>query len=419
MLILRMPGKTYRWHCRRTYKLMCMVRWNLWRWDCCPSPSSMALQDRNTGTRTTRHGGMRLVAARAGKRAPCRGRRHCCAGHRTWRTRRFGMRHNFLVTGASGFVGKSLCAELLRRGYAIRAAVRSGNARIDNVEQAIVGSIGGGTDWSAALRGVDVVIHLAARVHVMRETAGDPLAEFLEVNLHGTENLARQAARAGIKRLVYISSIKVNGEGCPHPLPLSHGERGERVYRESDAPNPQGPYAVSKWQAEQALRQVAQETGLEVVIVRLPLVYGPGVKGNFIRLLKVVDKGIPMPLAGVRNKRSLIYLGNLVDALIICASHPAAAGRTYLVSDGEDIPTPELIRRLVRAMGHPAGLFPLPPGLLKLGGRLLGKAGQVARLLGSLRVDTEKIRRELDWQPPYSMQQGLQATADWYRHHPG
>jgi len=317
------------------------------------------------------------------------------------------MRHNFLITGASGFVGRSLCAELLRQGYAIRAAVRSEDARIDNVEQAIVGSIGGGTDWTDALRGVDVVVHLAARVHIMRETAGDPLAEFLEVNLHGTENLARQAARAGVKRLVYISSIKVNGEST----------KGQ-PFSESDVPDPQGPYAVSKWQAEQALHRVAQEAGLEVVIVRPPLVYGPGVKGNFIRLLAAVDKGIPLPLASVRNKRSLIYLGNLVDALIICASHPAAAGRTYLVSDGEDIPTPELIRRLGRAMGHPAGLFPLPPGLLKLGGRLLGKAGQVERLLGSLRVDSEKIRRELDWRPPYSMQQGLQATADWYRHHP-
>ena len=325
------------------------------------------------------------------------------------------MRHNFLITGASGFVGRSLCAELLRQGYAIRTAVRSEDARIDNVEQAIVGSIGGGTDWSAALRGVDVVIHLAARVHVMRETAGDTLAEFLEVNLHGTENLARQAARAGVKRLVYISSIKVNGEGCPHPLLLSHGERGERVYRESDAPNPQGPYAVSKWQAEQALHRVAKETGLEVVIVRPPLVYGPGVKGNFIKLLVAVDKGIPLPLASVRNKRSLIYLGNLVDALIACATHPTAAGQTYLVSDGEDISTPGLLRLLGAAMGHPARLLPCPPALLKLAGRLTGKTEQVERLLGSLRVDSGNIRRELGWVPPYTLRQGLRATGEWYR----
>ena len=325
---------------------------------------------------------------------------------------------SLLVTGANGFVGSALCVEAALRGHNVRAALRS-HAPVAGAKDVVaVGDIDGQTDWHAALHGIDVIIHLAARVHVMREAAADPLAAFRSVNVQGTENLARQAARAGVKRLVYVSSIKVNGEGCPHPLPLSHGERGERVYRESDAPNPQGPYAVSKWQAEQALQRIARETGLEVVIIRPPLIYGPGVKGNFISLLAAIERGIPLPVASVHNKRSLIYLGNLVDALILCAVHPAAAGKTYLVSDGEDIPTPELIRRLGRAMGHPAGLFPLPPGLLKLGGRLLGKAGQVERLLGSLRVDSEKIRRELDWRPPYSMQQGLQATADWYRHHP-
>lgn len=309
------------------------------------------------------------------------------------------MRHNFLVTGANGFVGKYLCAELCRRGQSVRAAVRFEAARIDNVELAAVGSIGGGTDWAAALRDVDVVIHLAARVHIMRETAGDPLAEFLEVNLHGTENLARQAVRAGVKRLVYVSSIKVNGESTVG-----------QPFSEPDNPDPQGPYAVSKWQAEQALQRIAQETGLEVVIVRPPLVYGPGVKGNFAQMLKVLAKGIPLPLALVRNLRSLIYVENLVDALITCATHPATAGKTYLVSDGEDISTPELLRRLGRTMGHPARLFPLPPGLLKLGSMLFGKAEQVERLLGSLRVDSGKMRRELGWQPPYTLEQGLHAT---------
>ena len=330
------------------------------------------------------------------------------------------MRHNFLVTGASGFVGRSLCAELLRQGYAIRAAVRSGNARIDNVEQAIVGPIGGGTDWTDALRGVDVVVHLAARVHVMRETAGDPLAEFLEVNLHGTENLARQAARAGVKRLVYVSSIKVNGESTLSPgrpprrlSPVDVG--GERnAFTESDIPNPQDPYGLSKWQAEQALHRVAKETGLEVVIVRPPLVYGAGVKGNFAQMLKVLARGVPLPLAGARNLRSLIYVENLVDALIACATHPAATGQTYLVSDGEDISTPGLLRQLGAAMGHPARLLPCPPALLKLAGRLTGKDEQVERLLGSLQVDSGKIRRELNWTPPYTLQQGLQATADLY-----
>ncbi|MDP1996654.1 MAG: SDR family oxidoreductase [Gallionella sp.] len=307
----------------------------------------------------------------------------------------------FLVTGANGFVGRALCAELLRRGYAIRAAVRSEDARIDNVEQAIVGPIGSGTDWATALRDVDVVIHLAARVHVMRETAGDPLAEFLEVNLHGTENLARQAARAGVKRLVYVSSIGVNGLQTASGKPFS----------ESDAPNPHNAYALSKLEAEQILSRISAETGLEIVIVRPPLVYGGNAPGNFAQMVKTLKRGIPLPLASVRNKRSLIYLGNLVDALILCATAPEASGKTYLVSDGKDVSTPELLRQLGAAMRRPARLFPCPPTLLKLAGRLTGKSVQVERLLGSLQVDSNKIRQELDWQPPYTLEQGLHATA--------
>lgn len=309
-----------------------------------------------------------------------------------------------LITGASGFVGRSLCVEAIRRGLCVRGAVRSRHQLPAGVAPAIVGPIDGKTDWTDALKDVDVVIHLAARVHVMRETAGDPLAEFLEVNLYGTENLARQAVRAGVKRFIYISSIKVNGESTEaHP------------FSETDNPNPQDPYAISKWQAEQALQRIAQETGLEVVIVRPPLVYGPEVKGNFARMLKVLAKGIPLPLASVRNLRSLIYVENLVDALITCATHPAAAGQTYLVSDGEDISTPDLLRQLGVAMGHPVRLFPCPPALLKLAGRWTGKGEQVERLLDSLRVDSSKIRRELNWTPPYTLEQGLRATAAWYR----
>ena len=319
------------------------------------------------------------------------------------------------VTGANGFVGHALCRQAVAQGFRVRGATRTACPMGNGVENVGVCALGKSTNWIAALEGVDVVIHLAARVHVMKDEATDPLAKFLAVNLHGTENLARQAVRAGVKRLVYVSSIKVNGEGCPHPLPLSHGERGERVYRESDAPNPQGSYAVSKWQAEQALRQVAQETGLEVVIVRPPLVYGAGVKGNFIQMLKVLAKGIPLPLASVRNLRSLVYVGNLADALILCATHPAAAGQTYLVSDGEDVSTPGLLRQLGDAMGRPARLFPWPPALLKLAGRMVGKADQVERLLGSLRVDSGNIRRELGWVPPYTLRQGLRATGEWYR----
>ena len=311
----------------------------------------------------------------------------------------------FLITGANGFVGKPLCAELLRRGQSVCAAVRVAGSPNENIEMAAIGSIDGTTDWTIALRGVDVVIHLAARVHVMSDTAANPHAEFLKVNLHGTANLARQAAQAGVKRLVYVSSIKVNGEET----------RDGENFSETDRPAPQDPYAVSKWEAEQALHRVAGETGLEVVIVRPPLVYGPGVKGNFIRLLAVVDKGIPLPLASVRNQRSLIYLGNLVDTLIACASHPAAAGKTYLVRDGEDISIPDLVRQMAIGLEKPARLFPMPVKLLRGLGRLFGKLESVDRIVGSLCINDDLLRKELGWKPRFTLQQGLQTTTAWYR----
>ena len=239
----------------------------------------------------------------------------------------------------------------------------------------------------------------------MEDMAADPLAEFLKVNAQGTANLARQAAAAGGKRLVDVSSIKGNGEQTSETQPFA----------ESDPPDPQDAYAVSKWQAEQALHGIAHETGLEVVIVRTPLVYGPGVKGNFIRLLAAVDKGIPMPLAGVRNKRSLIYLDTLAGALILCASHPAAAGKTYLVRDGEDVSMPELVRQIAAGLGKSARLFPLPVGLLRGLGGLFGKLESIERMTSSLRVNDDLIRRELGWKPAFTLQQGLQATADWYK----
>lgn len=306
---------------------------------------------------------------------------------------------NFLVTGANGFVGKVLCSELRANGLTVRAAVRTENFSDSDVVR--VGALDEQTDWTNALLGVDVVIHLAARVHVMTDKASNPLAEFCRVNVAGTENLARQAVLAGVKRLVYVSSIKVNGEAT----------MGSDVLSETSSPNPQDPYGVSKYEAEQALQRVAAETGLEVVIVRPPLVYGAGVKGNFAQMLKVLARGIPLPLASVNNRRSLIYVGNLVDTLILCATHPKAAGQTYLVSDGEDISTPDLLRELGDAMGHPARLLPCPQALLTLAGRMTGKADQIERLLGSLRIDSGKICRELDWTPPYTLPQGLQLTA--------
>jgi nucleoside-diphosphate-sugar epimerase len=325
-----------------------------------------------------------------------------------------------LVTGAGGFVGRPLCEELLHRGYQVKAAVRALGRFPAGMESVAVGAIDGETDWTDALCDVDTVIHLAARVHVMKDSAADPLAEFLKVNLHGTANLAQQVARAGVKRLVYVSSVKVNGESTsasatltPGPSSVSGGG-GQNIFTESDNPNPQDPYGVSKWQAEQALRRIAQETGLEIVIVRPPLVYGPGVKGNFVSLLAAINQGIPLPLAGAHNARSLVYVGNLVDALIVCATHPAAAGQTYLVSDGEDVSTARLVETIASALGRNSRSFYFPPVLLRAAATLLGRAGQMDRLFGSLRVSDEKIRAELGWSPPYTLEQGLRETTVWY-----
>jgi nucleoside-diphosphate-sugar epimerase len=274
----------------------------------------------------------------------------------------------------------------------------------DGVEVVTVGEIDGDTDWMHALRGVDVVVHTAARVHVMKENAADPRAEFLKVNLHGTENLARQAASAGVKRLVYVSSIGVNGRLNYETSPFTG----------ADDPHPHNAYSDSKWQAEQALHRIAQQTGLQVVIVRPPLVYGPTTRGNFPRLLAAIDKGIPLPLKGAKSLRSLVYVGNLVDALIACATHPAAAGQTYLVRDGEDVTTATLAEKIAGALGRNNRAYYFPPGLLRTVAALLGRAEQVDSLFGSLRVNDDKLREELAWAPPYSMEQGLRATADWY-----
>jgi len=299
----------------------------------------------------------------------------------------------FFVTGASGFVGSALSSELRMRGIDVQS--------ISRAQQEIDKS----TDWQDALQGISVVIHLAARVHVMHENKADPLAEFRKVNVEGTEHLARSAAAAGVKRLVYVSSIKVNGEETI----------GGQRYSEESAPFTKDPYGISKWEAEQALQRVAAETGLEVVIIRPPLVYGVGVKGNFAQMLSVVSRRIPLPFAAVKNQRSLIYVGNLVDALISCAIHPAAAGKTYLACDGEDISTPALLNRLGNEMGCPARLFQCPTWLLSMMGKIASRSDQLLRLMGSLQIDSHKIRSELNWKPPYRLQQGLQKTAEWYR----
>lgn len=315
------------------------------------------------------------------------------------------MDKKFLITGANGFIGQVLCDELLRQGHSVRAAVRSENSLlIGNIEAVIVGSIDGETDWTDVLRGVDIVIHLAARVHVIEDSSPNPLAEYLKVNLHGTTNLAKQAATAGVKRFVYVSSIKVNGEYTNEGQPFT----------ESNNPQPQDDYAISKWKAEQALMRISQETGLEVVIVRPPLVYGPSVKANFLNLIGLIHRGIPLPFGSIKNQRSLLYVGNLTDVLITCATHPAAAGQTFLVSDGEDISTSELVGQLADCMTKSKKSIRCPVWFLKVAGSVIGKASSMERLLGNLQIDNSTIRKRLDWKPKFTIRQGLQSTVEWY-----
>jgi nucleoside-diphosphate-sugar epimerase len=312
---------------------------------------------------------------------------------------------NLLVTGANGFIGYKLCEKVLNTGWHVRGTVRPSTYRNNlpsGVDVVPIEEIGPLTDWSKVMSGVDTVVHLAARVQVINDIAADVSDAYGSVNVAGTERLARMVAACGIRRFIYLSTVKVNGEGKPSP------------YTEKDNPTPIDPYGISKWESEKRLHEIIKHTGLEVVILRPPLVYGPGVKANFLRLLNVVERGIPLPLANINNDNSLIYLENLLDAIVTCVNHPKAAGQTFLVSDGEDVSTPELIRRINSALGRPARLFPFPPVMLKMAGIITGKSVAIDRLLGSLTVDCSKIRRELDWQAPFSMEQGLGETAKWY-----
>lgn len=315
----------------------------------------------------------------------------------------------WLITGGTGFVGRALTSCALVQGHDVRLAFRRPHAAADgavSVEAVAIGSLSLDTDWSAALRNVEKVVHLAARVHVMNNKSSDPLSEFRRVNVDGTANLARQAAAAGVRRFVFMSSIKVNGEftqeGCP--------------FTADDAPAPEDPYGVSKHEAEQVLRQIAADTGMEVVIIRPPLVYGPGVKANFESMMRWLDHGVPLPLAAVtKNRRSLVALDNLVDLIVTCLNHPAAPNQTFLVSDGEDLSTADLLRRMGSALGHPARLFFMPPALLKLGATVVKKPGIYQRLCGSLQLDISKTRELLGWIPPVSVDEGLQRAAQGFR----
>ena len=311
-----------------------------------------------------------------------------------------------LLTGANGFVGQHLGAYLVKQGHQVIATSRHSNAVFDYTPAHVinVGDIDVNTDWTTALKGVEVVIHLAARVHVMREKAADPLLEFRRMNAEGTLRLAQQAAETGVRRLVYLSSIKVNGEET-----ISH------PFTEQDETIPEDPYARSKWEAEQHLMDVAAQTGLEVSIIRPPLVYGPGVRGNFLRLLGLAAKAWPMPLANIDNRRSLVGIKNLCNLIELCTHHPRAAGEVFLVSDGHDISTPELIRLLAKMMSRPCRLWPFPTSFLAIASKLLGQQGVWERLAGSLQVDISKAQQQLGWEPPFTLEQGLADTADWYQ----
>lgn len=303
-----------------------------------------------------------------------------------------------LVTGASGFVGSALVQRLAGNRRAVRAAFRREVVPPPaGAQGVVVGDLAPMQEWGAALQGVALVVHAAARVHVMRDTAADPLEEFRRVNVAGTLNLARQAAAAGVHRFVFISSVKVNGEST-HP---------DKPFSEADAPAPQDPYGHSKLEAEQGLRALALQCGMEVTIIRPPLVYGPAVRANFAALMRAVAHGVPLPLASINNRRSMVALDNLLDLIEICLDHRAAANQTFLVSDGSDLSTSALIRGLAQAMGKSPRMFVCHPALLHFAARIAGKADAMDRLCGNLQVDITKVETLLGWRPPVSVDEGL------------
>jgi len=311
---------------------------------------------------------------------------------------------NILLTGATGFVGNAIAWQLATKTEDnIVAAVRGiSSALPGNIKQLVLGSLQENVNYTTALKSVEVVVHAAARVHVMQDDACDSLVEFRKVNVEGTLNLARQAAEVGVKRFVFISSIKVNGESTELDKP----------FLENDQYIPIDPYGLSKWEAEQGLFEISQETGMEVVVIRPPLIYGIGVKANFQKMMQWMNKGIPLPFGAIDNQRSLVALDNLVDFIVLCTHHPKAAGEVFLISDGADVSTTELLRKVARAMDKKACLIAVPVGLMRFFARLLGKADVADRLFGSLQVDSSKARELLGWKPVITMDEQLRKMTE-------
>lgn len=304
------------------------------------------------------------------------------------------MSKKVLLTGATGFVGAQVLNVLTQRNYYVSVLGRSKPIKADKYYAA---SLNGHSDYSQSLEGIDVLIHVAARAHVMNEKLDDPLAEYREVNSYATLNLARQAATAGVKRFIFISSIKVNGEGT---LP-------GKPYTPFDQVDASDPYGISKAEAEQALQELAAETGMEVVIIRPPLVYGPGVKANFAAMLKLAKRNLPLPLGAIHNRRSMVALDNLVDLIVTCIDHPKATNQTFLVSDDQDVSTTELLQMMTRAAGKRPVLIPVPMSWLRLAGKLTGKTAVIDRLCGNLQVDISYTKQTLGWKPPITVEEGI------------
>ncbi|ATX80272.1 Nucleoside-diphosphate-sugar epimerase [Mariprofundus aestuarium] len=311
-----------------------------------------------------------------------------------------------LVTGSTGFVGSAVVHQLsVASGQSVVAGLRQPTTKLaGHVEQVVMGDLLASTDYGNAFESVDVVIHTAARVHVMSDDSSDPLAEYRKVNVDGTLNLARQAAQAGVSRFIYISSIKVNGESTE-----------DRPFTPDDVISTNDPYGLSKWEAEQGLFALAEVSGMEVVVIRPPLIYGPGVKANFLRMIQWVQKGVPLPLGAVKNRRSLIALDNLVSFIIHCIDHPKASNEVFLISDGEDVSTTDLLKKAARAFGKQARLIPVPVGLMCFVASLLGKKDIADRLFGSLQIDSSKARNLLRWNPVINMDEQLKKTVEGWK----